>query len=372
MINSIEIIDFKGFAKPIIEGFNKLQINALYFIASSKTSTIPGISIAGSDPTATLYTPTLDVEYLVLGKPKSLDIIPITPDGIPTPALLTRTSLRILKVPHLVIDCGTYAEPQIPHIKLPGKSIGGRIDIEDALAIENVVKLYDNGRVLGHMVGEKDLVFIVGESMPGGTTTAMAIMEALGYKAIGRVSSASPMNPHNLKKEVFMKALEKSCLQLPIDDVFKAISIFGDPLHISIAGFVSGAVEKGSKILLAGGTQMCAVLAILKRLNIDISGKVAIGTTRWIVKDSSADIAGLVKDIAPEVPIIYPMLSFVDAPYKGLIAYENGYVKEGVGAGGTIVAVLIKGFNIDDVKRAIYTEYQKLMVEGYVSEYKKS
>jgi NaMN:DMB phosphoribosyltransferase len=66
------------------------------------------------------------------------------------------------------------------------------------------------------------------------------------------------------------------------------------------------------------------------------------------------------------------MFSFVDAPYKGLIAYENGYVKEGVGAGGTIVATLVKGFNIDDVKRAIYIEYQKLMVEDYVSEYKKN
>lgn len=371
MIRGLGAIDYSGFAESIVKDAKELQMHALYFIASTKVSTIPGISIAGSDPNATLYTPTLDVEYLTLGKPRTLDIIPVTPDGIPTPAVLTRASLKLLKIPYLIINCGVYVEPQVPHVSLPGRFTGGRIDIENALPTENVAKLYDSGKKLGLMIGRKDCVFIVGESIPGGTTTAMSIMEALGYRASGRVSSASPANPHNLKIEVFTKALKRCGLQLPIKDVFKAIAIFGDPLHISIAGFISGAIEQEAKILLAGGTQMCAVLAILKRLGVNIAGKVAIATTKWIVEDSSADIAGLIKDIAPEVPILYPLLSFVDAPHSGLMAYEKGYVKEGVGAGGTIIGALIKGFDVDYVKKSIYSEYQALMTDGYVSQYKK-
>lgn len=53
-------------------------------------------------------------------------------------------------------------------------------------------KLFDDARKLGEMIADGKNLFVVGESMPGGTTTAMAIMETLGYKAIGRVSSASP------------------------------------------------------------------------------------------------------------------------------------------------------------------------------------
>lgn len=363
----IKILDFGGFAEQIVKDVKELDVYALYFIASTKVSTIPGISIAGSDPNATLYTPTLDVEYLVFGRPKTLNIIPVTPDGIPTPAVLTRAALKLLQIPYLIVDCGSYVEPQIPHVSLPGKSIGGRIDVEDALPVENVIKLYNNSKTLGLMISKRESVFLIGESIPGGTTTAMSIMEALGYRASKRVSSASPTNPHNLKVEVFTKALKRCGLQPPIEDVFKAVSIFGDPLHISIAGFASGAIERGCKVLLAGGTQMCAVLAILKKLGIDIRGRVAIATTRWIVEDSSADIAGLVKDIASEVPILFTSLNFADAPHSGLTAYERGYVKEGVGAGGTIVTTLIKGFNIDEVKKSIYDEYQTLMMDGYVS-----
>ncbi len=367
----IKILDYGGFAEQIVRDIKELNVYALYFIASTKVSTIPGISIAGSNPNATLYTPTLDVEYLVFGKPKTLNIVPVTPDGIPTPAVLTRATLKLLQIPYSIVDCGTYIEPQTPHISLPGKSIGGRIDIEDALPIQNVEKLYVSGKTLGLMIGKRESVFLIGESIPGGTTTAMSIMEALGYRASKRVSSASPTNPHNLKIEIFTKALKRCGLQPPIEDVFRVVSIFGDPLHISIAGFVSSVIERGCKVLLAGGTQMCAVLAILKRLGVDIAGRVAIATTRWIIEDSSADIAGLVKDIALEVPILFSSLSFANAPYSGLTAYERGYVKEGVGAGGTIVTALIKGFNMDEIKKSIYDEYRMLVVDGYVSQYKK-
>ncbi len=339
-MRDIGVIDRYGYAEKIInEVLNRYSI-ALYFIANTKVSTIPGVSIAGANPEATLYTPALDVEYLVYGKPVS-GSIPITPDGIPTPAIITRAALNILGIPFSIVDVGSYVEPKIPHIDIPGKCVGGRIDLEDALPLENVKKLFDYSKTLGEMLGSNKITVVVGESMPGGTTTAMAIMESLGYRAIGRVSSASPFNPHKVKERVFADARRRSKTDIPINDVYKAISIFGDPLHISIAGFVYGAISKGSIVMLAGGTQMCSVIAILKKLKVPIEGKVAIATTKWIVKDPLSDIKGLVGDIAPEVPILYTKLDFTKSSFSGLRAYESGYVKEGVGAGGTAVMLHI-------------------------------
>jgi uncharacterized protein (TIGR00303 family) len=342
-------------------------VQFLFFIASTKTSTIPGISIAGANPELTLYTPTLDVEYLVFGMPRTLSVIPVTPDGLPTPALITRAILQLIRAPYMVVNAGVYRSPLVPSIMLPHAVVGGRIDIENALPEGYAEKLFDDAKKLGEMIASEKSLFVVGESMPGGTTTAMAIIEALGYKAIGRVSSSSPKNPVNLKEEVFRRAVKRFGGSIPLSDVFKAVEVFGDPLHISIAGFVAGAIERGAKVLLAGGTQMCSVLAILKRLGIDVRGRVAIGTTRWIAEDRGSDIAGLVRDIAPETPIAYTMLSFGDAPYTGLRLYESGYVKEGVGAGGTTaIAQLRWGLSLDTIKKAIYEEYRRLLGAGYV------
>ncbi|MCX8184877.1 MAG: TIGR00303 family protein [Sulfolobales archaeon] len=341
---------------------------AIYFLASTRVSTIPGISPAGATPELTLYTPALDVEYLVFGEPRRMKIVPTTPEGIPTPALLTRAALNIAKIPYLVVDCGSYVDPLVPHVDIGGRAVGGRIDLEDALPQGTALELFENSRTLGRMLGSEDFLLVVGESMPGGTTTAMAIMESLGYRAVGRVSSASPKNPHDLKKAVLERAVVRVGKKLPIHNVFEAVTHFGDSLHISLAGFLAGAVEAGSRVLLAGGTQMCAVLAIAKSIGLDLEGKVAIGTTSWIVRDRSSDILGLVGDIAPEVPIVYSDIDFSKAPHPGLRAYEEGFVKEGVGAGGTIVAsMLIKGLSRSELLKAVYEEYERVVKDGWRS-----
>lgn len=350
----------EGWEKFVGRGLS--YVLSVYFIASTKVSTIPGISVAGSDPGLTLYTPALDVEYLMTGAPRTLRVIPTTPDGIPTPALLTRVALGLSGIPHIVVDCGSYADPKVPHVDIPGRSVGGRIDVEDALPHDIVVRLFDNSRTLGLALGSEGSLLVVGESMPGGTTTAMATIEALGYRAVGRVSSASPTNPHGLKREVFERAVGRVGKSLPVESAFEAASHFGDPLHISLAGFLAGAIERGSRVLLSGGTQMCAVLAIARALGLRLAGRAAIGTTRWIAKDASSDIVGLVRDVYPEVPIVYIDLDLSNSAYWGLRAYEEGYVKEGVGAGGTlIVSAMLKGFTPAELLGAVHEEYERVL-----------
>jgi len=94
-------------------------------------------------------------------------------------------------------------------------------------------------------------------------------------------------------------------------------------------------------VLMAGGTQMSAVLAVVNALKPDILCNVAIGTTRWIISDCSSDLKGIVSQIS-DVPILAADIDFAQSRFGGLKAYEKGIVKEGVGAGGAAIAAMAK------------------------------
>jgi len=344
-----------------LENARRSRLLALYFIGSTKTSTIPGLSVAGATPELTLYTPACDVEYMVYGRPKSFDAIPVTPEGIPTPAVITRACLKLCSFPYVVVDVGSALEPKIPHISLPSRRVGEPIDTGRALPIEVASSLYEEAKTLARALRGIDL-FMLGESIPGGTTTTLGILSALGYNAWGKVSSASPSNPHELKERVVKEGLAKAGVKVEEArrNPLKAVAAVGDPVHVSIAGFTHGALEAGAKVVLAGGTQMASVLAIAKHMGVDVSD-VAVATTRWIISDRTSSLADLIRQIEPSVKIVAANLDFSDAPFEGLRYYEKGYVKEGVGAGGTaVLAHLTTGKTMKQLQEAIYEEYRAL------------
>ncbi len=345
-------------ALRLVEGIKDKRLLFAIFIGSTRTSLIPGITAAGPNPEATLYTPTLDVEYLVLGRPVTINAIPVTPSGIPTPAIITRACITRLGIPRLIVDCGAYARPKVPHVLLPHASTGGRIDVEDALPEEATRGLIEDARALAECLVNAFDVFVLAESIPAGTTTALAIMTGLGYDAWGKVSSSMTDNPLRLKEEVVRKALTRVKSRDPIHVVSKV----GDPVHISIAAFAIEALRQDKAVILAGGTQMCAVLALIKGLLGYEPRNITIVTTRWLLEDRQSDIRGLIKMIGPNTPLIAVPLDFSDAPYPGLRAYEDGYVKEGVGAGGAVfLAHIIHGLSLDAIKRLVYDEYERLL-----------
>jgi uncharacterized protein (TIGR00303 family) len=333
------------------------SLGCIYTIASTRTSTIPGISIAGATPHLTLYTPALDVEYLVIGKARSLNVIPVTPDGIPTPAVLTRACLSLLGSKVFIVDSGSYVEPMVTHFDLSSRVVGGSIDSEQALEPGTSERLFREARILGRLFGGLFRTVLIGESMPGGTTTAMAILSALGHRA--SVSSASRDNPLDLKRRIVSAALTRITRSM---DIYSINDRVGDPLHISIAGIAVGVLEKGSRVILAGGTQMAAVVAIAKRIRGFLDG-VTIATTRWVINDRTADLTGMIEEIAPETGLAYLDIDLSSSPYPGLRKYEEGYVKEGVGAGGTCFMALLRGHNSGEVLEAIYREYRGVAIE---------
>jgi NaMN:DMB phosphoribosyltransferase len=123
-------------------------------------------------------------------------------------------------------------------------------------------------------------------------------------------------------------------------DPFAVVAAVGDPMQPVVAGMALSASRRVG-VLLAGGTQMLAVYSLMQRLvrqgsrgNLE---QVAVGTTRWVAEDVTGDTVGLAKTLK-DVPLFATGLSFATSHYPQLKAYEEGYVKEGVGAGGCAIA----------------------------------
>lgn len=151
-----------------------------------------------------------------------------------------------------------------------------------------------------------------------------------------------PGNPHDLKiktVEAGLKALKLEFGALANEPV-KAVSCVGDPMMPAFAGLVLGAAKR-VPVLMAGGTQMSAVLAVVNSLDPNVLGNVAVGTTRWITCDKTSDLKSIVDQIA-DVPILAADLNFGKSRFDGLKAYEAGVVKEGVGVGGATIAAIAK------------------------------
>ncbi len=322
------------------------------FVTSyTETCEIPGITVAGAEPDLIKFTPPADSEFLQYGFCKTIDIIPMTPDGKPTPALLTRAALDFANIPKIVINAGSEIYPKIPFVEtnLP---FGKNISVEPALERSTVELAFDFGKIIGTTLASCTNCLVIGESIPSGTTTALAVLKSFGIGA--RVSSSMPENPESLKNEIVEKALKRSNSKEPYDVIANA----GDPMIPFIAGMLSSASEI-TNVILAGGTQMTAVLALAEVIGYD-KDRTALGTTSYIVDDKSANLLEIVKSIS-DIPVLSINPKLEDSKFSGLRAYSEGFVKEGVGAGGSIIASILKtGMDSQRLLELIDKEYQRI------------
>ncbi|MDR2700521.1 MAG: TIGR00303 family protein [Nitrososphaerota archaeon] len=341
-----------------IEGKDPLFVAT---IATTETGKISGLSAAGQNPDFTDFTPPADAELLLLGKCKSIQGVPITPDGIPTPGLITMSALKLADIPVVIANAGCKVKPQVPFIDLGGNS--GR-DIRTGNSVDNVEEVIERAKVAGEQFAKTSDYLVIGESIPGGTTTALGLLSALGVNAAGKVSSTLPLNPHNLKADVVQAGLRAAGEKFGSlnNNPVKAVSCVGDPMMPALAGLVIGAANH-VPVLMAGGTQMTAVLALINALNPEALCNVAVGTTRWVINDATSDISGIVSQFC-DVPILAADLNFGESKFPGLQIYETGLVKEGVGAGGASIAAMAKmggAVNKGLLLKAIERNYSVLM-----------
>ena len=300
-------------------------------LAHTDLCLIPGLSSAGLSEELRPLTPAADAEIVALGHALCLDGVPSNPSGAPGPAGITRAALQLAGIDARFIGTGLQVWPGVT--------------CERVLADSALVEV---GVRIGRAVEAPFLV--LGESVPGGTTTALALLLALGYAADGRVSGSMPDNAHLLKSRVAHEVLA-SC-----PDPLRV----GDPMQPLAAGIALGAQ---CQVLLAGGSQMVAVAALIRQLaGPSALERIAIGTTRWVVEDPAADVAGLAREVSPNLPLLAANLSFAHSRHGGLRQYERFLVKEGVGAGGACIAALLAtGCSLEQLHEAIDTAYDGLL-----------
>jgi uncharacterized protein (TIGR00303 family) len=190
------------------------------------------------------------------------------------------SALKLADIPTLVVSTGLKVKPHIPFVDLGGSP--GR-DIRTGRALDNPEEVLNRAKLAGENFAKTAGYLVIGESIPGGTTTALSVLLAMGVHAKGKVSSSMPLNPNELKMKIVEEALKAAGAKFGdfVDDPMKAVSTVGDPMQPALAGLVLGAADR-VPVIIAGGTQMAAVLALVKALNPDVLENVAVGTTRWI------------------------------------------------------------------------------------------
>lgn len=350
-MEDIEILGNKSAGLDLVDTIRQKRFVFSLVISYTATSEIPGITVAGEHPDLIKYTGPADAEFIHYGYCKSISVIPMTPDGKPTPALLTKTALEAASIPSIVINAGSKIAPRLPFVDV-NLEYGKNISHEAALSQEEIRKAVEYGRIIGRFLGASTDCLVIGESIPGGTTTALGVLEGLGYKAL--VSSSMPNNPVDLKCEVVRNALKR----VQSNDPYDIVAQVGDPMIPTVAGILSTSSEI-TKVMLAGGTQMAAVLCFAKSIGFD--GKnTAIGTTSYVVDDQSANLLEAVKQIF-DIPILVAKLKLGQSKISGLRSYAEGFVKEGAGAGGASIACMLKaGLNAEKLLLLTEKEYERI------------
>jgi len=309
-------------------------------LGNTLISTIPGISGAGPSPEKTLYTPILDAELIVRGDIRSMPIRPNTPTGCPTPASITRSMMVLTGLVPVFINAGLMHSPTVPCIDVYG-AVGEDPRFTDA--VPHAAELVERGKYLGGLFSTLCDTLVLGECVPGGTTTALCVLRALGFQA--NVSSSYIENPVSLKEEISRTVLEriksKNCTT-PLE----IMQCCGDPMMPVATGICLG--YKGN-LVLAGGTQMLAVAGLLKNMG-EFPPRVI--TTEYVRADKSANIEALARKTGVEISFVNP--EFGDLGHSGLARYCIGEVKEGMGAGGSMALAYMLGHRQDEIKNHIF------------------
>lgn len=318
----------------------------LLILSNTATAYIPKISAAGKSPEFTDYTPAGDAEIVKTGNIISVPVLPITPPyNTPTPAIITRAALKLTGIPHMFVNAGLKVVPEISFVDLIAKP---GCDIRENVAVYDAEGIFERAQKLGRDIRDQTDHLVIGESIPGGTTTAMGVLNALGYD--GNVSSSSCSNPLDLKNMIVKEGMDASGVEFGSlrDDPLHAITCLGDPMMAAVAGIVSGINE--IDVVLAGGTQMAAVFAVIKHLGIN-TDNISIATTKYVVDDASANFGELVDELG--VPVYAADPGFGASHLPGLQRYEAGDVKEGVGAGGAMYLAQMHGVSQEELRHEV-------------------
>ncbi|QPN64600.1 nicotinate-nucleotide--dimethylbenzimidazole phosphoribosyltransferase [Synechococcus sp. CBW1004] len=326
----------------------------LLLLAATETAAVEGISAAGSTPESRRRTAAADAELLLYGplapRPHAL---PPLPAGV-SPALISHVVIEALGLEPLVIDLGCSEAPAVPHLRPTGAAGGGVaacLSGGAALPPQRVEALLQLGRRWGQRLVARGRPLLLAECVPGGTSTAQALLSGLGLEVEGLVSGSLREPAHGLKSMLVRRGL--TAARLPAEATPAAVvAAVGDAMQPLAASLTLTTAAAGLPVLLAGGSQMAAVLALALALapaeqRQALSRHAAVVTTAWVAEEAGSDLERLLARIGERwqvEPLAFAAgLRFGAGCHRALRDYERGYVKEGVGAGGLALLWQLRG-----------------------------
>jgi uncharacterized protein (TIGR00303 family) len=302
-------------------------VRVILVAGTTATASIDGISAAGADPDAMVHTPSADAELVEFGHTVRAPVVPVSPTGCPTPATVTRAVRERLGFEFLTVDAGLAKPTGAPTVSV-GASPGR--DIRESDPVQTAPGAYVAARELGASLPDDELV--VGETIPGGTTTALGVLRALGEDV--PVSSSLPENPLALKERVVAAAFEASDLDAG-DAAYRpelAVRFMGDPVLAVVAGLTVGALESGTRVVLGGGTQMVAATALVRHAGV--AEPLTVATTSYL--DDDVDLSPAADALDFDLAVTDPGFATDDAAGSPLARFAAGEAKEGAGMGGAL------------------------------------
>jgi uncharacterized protein (TIGR00303 family) len=348
-----------------LKRYRRIRPNFCCVMGFTETGLYPGISAAGKTIEARKTTAIADLEFLVNGNHEAVKY-PLPPlSGGVSPVVITRAIASELKWPMILMNAGSMIRPPFPCVDLGGVP-AKCLSTGNAMTIRTVLKLFQAGVQWGEQLAQTiEGYIILSECVVGGTTTALGLLSALGYDAQHKVNSSHQICNHNQKWRLVKQGLgylNHYQIDSDVPFCFRAVASMGDPMQIAVAGLAMS-LSQHCGVMLAGGTQMLAVYALIKAIaqatnfawNPD---EVVVGTTPWVTNDPSGDTIALAKEIG-DVTLMTSELSFKSSSYPELQAYDQGFVKEGVGAGGSAVAAYLhQDWSNAEILKAIEARFQ--------------
>jgi len=341
-------------------------------IAGTNTSQIQGISAAGISAKSRRITALADAEFLLMGASKDHKYkLPPLNAGV-TPALISHVCSKLINVYPVIVPLGIEVKPHFNHLIVEDRDLGPSncLTTGKSMPRERVVNLYERGLEIGKSSKQP---ILISESVPGGTTTAQAVMEAFGLRVSNLVGSSLFKAPRELRRQVVKRGLFNANFKADFDS-FDVVAAVGDPFQAFSMGLLIGARFANQPVILSGGSQMMAIILLVLEL-LDEKNKdefiedVFIATTRWLVKDNSLnDLVNLINE-KYDVKLLglASPLNFESSKYKELRDYELGHVKEGVGAGGISLLAFLDGFKNEEIVSLCQQNLEMMKGLGQIS-----
>lgn len=310
-------------------------------LSNTRVSQISGVSGAGESSESSFYVPPLDAELIINGE-LSGNMTPNTPTGCPTPASITQAMMDLIGMHPLMIAAGLQMEVKVPHIHLGEPA--GEDPRNEGDAVPHAWSLFEKGRWIGEFLSQSHDLLVLGECLPGGTTTALCVLRALGYPA--KVSSCLVSNPVQIKEKIAESAVEKiKKMGLTAENPLDIVAAIGDPMMPVAAGIAEG--FRG-KLFLAGGTQMLAVASVIRALGNMVPDVV---TTTYVYNDTTASFKETAAAIGVDAYYVDP--AFDTLGHAGIARYAHGEIKEGSGCGGAMFLAHILGYTPEEIRMSI-------------------